>query len=66
MHFSARNFLAPYLHQFFTVVQNCIKFGAIWDKFALYLVLIYHQNLKIYAKTKPSNGAIWDEFSDQH
>jgi hypothetical protein len=27
--------------------------GAIWDKFVLYLLLIY-------AETAPSNGAIWE------
>ena len=38
-------------------------FGAIREKFALHLVLIWHKNLQIYAETAPSNGAIWDEFS---
>ena len=54
-------FLAPYLHQFSTVVQimyflvlfrkTCIKFVA---------------NLKINAGTATSSGAIWEEFNEQY
>jgi hypothetical protein len=36
-------------------------FGTIWNKSVLNLVLIYHD-----AKTAPPNGAIWDEFIEQH
>ena len=39
---------------------------AIWDKFALNLVLISIKNFKIYAESAPSYVAIWDEFSGQH
>ena len=38
--------------------------GAIWDKFLLYLVQIYHHN-EIYAKNAPSSVAVLDEFSEQ-
>ena len=37
-------------------------FGAIWDKFALNMVQISFIRKK--ARTAPSIGAIWDEFSD--
>ena len=36
--------LWPYLNQSSTVVQKMNFFGDIWDKFALYLVHIYHHN----------------------
>ena len=42
-------------------------FGDIWEKFALNLVYIQHQNLKKkYVERAPSKGDIWDEFSEQH
>ena len=50
MHLSlvhANNFLAPYLHQFLQWCRLCPFFGVIWGKFALNMVLLLHQNLKI-------------------
>ena len=41
-------------------------FVAIWVKFAFDLVLIWHQNLKIYAEIAYYIGAILDEFSKQY
>ena len=56
-YFSVRTFVAFYLHQFPAVVQKIHFFCAIQDKFAINLLLIYHQKLK---------NDIRDEFSEQH
>ena len=40
-HFNASILILPYLHHFSGVVQK-IHFFAILDKFAFYVVLIYH------------------------
>ena len=57
------NILVPYLHQFPAMVRLCTFFGVNWYTFALNLVLISNKN---YTETAPSNGAIWDEFIEQH
>ena len=44
----------------------CNGSDAIQNKLASNLVLIQHQILKVYAETLPSNGAVSDEFSEQH
>ena len=41
-------------------------FGAMWDKNALNMVLIYRRFFLMDAETAPSNGAIWDDFNEQH
>ena len=41
-------------------------FGTIYYTFALKLMLIQHKIYNIDAETSPSNGAIWDEFSEQY
>ena len=38
-------------------------FGAICDKFATYLVQIYHYDWNIYAEIAPSKIGIQDEFN---
>ena len=51
--------MAPYLHKFSAVMKiYAFFFGAIWASFALNLVLIQHQNLKLDAETAHSNGDI--------
>ena len=40
------------------MVQMMYFFGAIWDKFAVYL--------KIYGGTASSKGAKWDKSIEQH
>ena len=54
-------FLSPFLYQFSAVVQN---FHLIW----CYLgqICIRFRPNQIDAETAPSNGAILDEFSEQH
>ena len=37
LHFSASIFMVPYLQQFSAVMQKLYFYGAIWEKFALYL-----------------------------
>ena len=58
MHFSAGTFLAPYMHQFSSVVQIKHFFGAIWDKFELNMVYLASKFKKKYAETAPSYNAI--------
>ena len=53
--------MAPYLHQFSVVGQKVHLYGDNRDTFALYLA----SYLKNYAETLPSNGVIWNEFSEQ-
>ena len=59
MHFPTKHLCilvsAPYFHHFSAVMQIMSFFGAIWDKFAL--------NLVLDAEIEPSNGTIWNEFS---
>ena len=43
-----------------------IFFGALSDKFEFNLMLLYHNIYQIDAEKASSNGAIWDEFSEQH
>ena len=65
MHFSAS--ILWYL--FCTIsaeIQKMHVFGAIWNKFSLYLGKLSIKIKKDYAETTPYNGAIWDEFSEQH
>ena len=62
---NASTLLAPYLHQFSAVMQCLHFFGAICDKISLEFGANLASNFKIYADTAPSNGAIWDEFSEQ-
>ena len=59
MHFNVSNFLAPYLHQFSVVVQ-------IVPFFVLFELNLVSSLKKKYTETAPSNGAILDEFSEQH
>ena len=40
-------------------------FSADWYKFALNSAYLAYKCLKFYAETAPTNGDIWDEFSDQ-
>ena len=35
-------------------------------EFVLNLVIIEHQSKKKYSETAPSNGANWDDFSEQY
>ena len=66
MHFKASTFLAPNFHKFYAVVQIfsfLLLFGTNLHKFyANFSITI----LKMNAEVAPSNGAIWDEFSEQH
>ena len=64
MHFSANTLLPPSLHQFFAVVKILHFFGAIGTN--LHIILCYFSIKIIDAETALSNGAIWDEFSEQH
>ena len=56
VHFSASIFMAPYLHQFSSVVQKMHFLLHIWCKFCIITDV----------RTAPSNAAIWDEFVEQH
>ena len=47
----------------FSAVAKKIEFGAIWDKFASYLVQIYIES-KLKKCVGTAKGAIWDEFSE--
>ena len=54
----------PFQHLICTSFMHL--FNVIQDKYALNLVLFYHNFFLIYAETVPFNDAIWDEFNEQH
>ena len=48
------------------MVQKKHYFGAIWDKFALYLNKLSIIIFKNDAETAPFKDAIWNEFKEDH
>ena len=63
--FSASNFIVPYVLAWNFSLNIQWYSGAIWDKFALYLVPIYYHEKK-NSGIAPSFSSIRDEFSEQH
>ena len=56
--------MEPYLHFFF--YRGAEKSLGIWDKLSLYYVKFNIINKTIDAGSEPSEGAIQEEFSEQH